>query len=142
LEGRVVIPTSERVCGRQDTSVQLELGRGADAPATARAAVSGLCERAGLSGARCHTLLLLVSEIVTNAVLHSNERPGAPIHFAAEAADGVLRIEVADGGRGFTDADATRTRGGWGLRLVAKEASRWGVDDARGTRVWFELQLD
>ena len=31
--------------------------------------------------------------------------------------------------------------GGFGLFLVERMASRWGIDTRDGTRVWFELEL-
>jgi two-component sensor histidine kinase len=123
------------------TSLELDIERGRCAPAIARAAISGLCEQVGLTGARCHTMRLLVSELVTNAVLHSEAPPTTPIRLAADSDDDRVRVEVADGGRPFTPSDAARARGGWGLRLVEKEARRWGVDDLHGTTVWFELDV-
>jgi anti-sigma regulatory factor (Ser/Thr protein kinase) len=137
-----VIPGGQEACNRQGARVELELRRGVEAPAIARAAVGELCQQAGVTGASCQTLLLLVSEIVTNAVLHSNGPAATPIRLAANAADDVVRVDVDDGGRGFTPGDAARARGGWGLRLVQKEARRWGIEDGHGTRVWFELALE
>src|ERR1700730_957419 len=127
-----MIPGGKATCARQGASVELELHRGVEAPAIARAAVGGLCEQAGLTDARCQALQLLVSEIVTNAVLHSNGPADTPIRLAAHAADDAVRVEVDDGGRGFTRGDAARARGGWGLRLVEKEARRWGIEDIHG----------
>jgi anti-sigma regulatory factor (Ser/Thr protein kinase) len=123
----------------QMASLELDIERGRHAPAISRAAISGLCERVGLTGARCHTLRLLVSELVTNAVLHSEAPPTSPIRLAADSDNDRVRVEVADGGRPFTPPDAARARGGWGLRLVEKEARCWGVEDVHGTMVWFEL---
>lgn len=137
-----MIPGGQEACNRQGARVELELRRGVEAPAIARAAVGELCQQAGVTGSRCQTLLLLVSEIVTNAVLHSNGPAATPIRLAAHAGDDVVRVDVDDGGRGFTPGDAARARGGWGLRLVEKEARRWGIEDVRGTRVWFELALE
>ena len=37
--------------------------------------------------------------------------------------------------------DPMRTDGGYGLYLVEKVASRWGVDSTSPTKVWFELPL-
>ncbi|HWX74754.1 MAG TPA: ATP-binding protein [Solirubrobacteraceae bacterium] len=121
--------------------MELELARDAQAPGAARAAASELCAHTDMSEACRYTLLLLVSELVTNAVLHSNARPARPVSFAAHALAQEIRVEVGDGGSGFTREDAARARGGWGLRLVDKEARSWGVEHARGTRVWFELAL-
>jgi anti-sigma regulatory factor (Ser/Thr protein kinase) len=133
-----VIPSGKEACDRR-VSVELELRRGVEAPAIARAAVGELCEHAGLVGARRQTLQLLVSEVVTNAVLHSNGPAATPIRLSARASDDVVRVEVDDGGRGFTPGSAARARGGWGLQIVQKEARQWGIEDMDGTRVWFEL---
>lgn len=127
------------------TSLELDLHRDKDAPSIARAAVAGLCERVELTSARCQMLLLLVSEIVTNAVVHSNAPPGTPIRFRADADAVRVRVDVHDAGHVFTHsslATAHQRRSGWGLRLVEREARRWGVQHHDGTLVWFELALD
>ena len=61
---------------------------------------------------------------------------------------GTIRVEVRDGGGGF-DPGTPRPRsgeeaagyGGYGLFLVERMASRWGVERDDGTLVWFELDL-
>jgi anti-sigma regulatory factor (Ser/Thr protein kinase) len=125
-------------------SFRLELPRDARAPAVARAAVSALCDEPDFIPSQCQTLMLLVSEVASNAVLHSTGPADAPILLAATAADKVIRIAVSDAGLQFSRAtprDAVRGEGGYGLYLVNKAASRWGVDGRGGTRVWFELPL-
>ena len=83
---------------------------------------------------------LLVSELVTNAVLHAR----APVDIRVRKGRDDLRIEVYDEGAGvplpiFTDIDASAGRG---LGLVQAIAACWGVDDAAsGKTVWFELPL-
>jgi anti-sigma regulatory factor (Ser/Thr protein kinase) len=91
-------------------------------------------------------VLLLVSELVSNAVRH-----------AAPGADRALRVElrrrrrtiwvaVFDGGGGFTAEAPRATRdesGGWGLFLVDQIADRWAVTPtASGTCAWFELRCE
>lgn len=137
--------TSERDAGDgagPPRSLQLDLKRDKRAPGIARAAITGLCEQAGLAGERCDTALLLVSEIVTNAVLHSKALPSTPIRFSADADDDRVRVDVYDGGPNFVPAPGSRERGGWGLRLLDREARDWGVRQNDGTLVWFELGLD
>ena len=83
---------------------------------------------------------LLVSELVGNSVRHAEQPAGATLRISAVAVDGVVRVDVADRGRGAVrrrEADA-RT-GGYGLELVELLAARWGVSHQNGTRVWFEL---
>src|SRR3954454_14679192 len=55
-----------------------------------------------------------------------------------------MRVEVHDHGRGFNPAEmpgpSTDRAGGWGLRLVAALAHRWGSDTtSENTTVWFEI---
>jgi serine/threonine-protein kinase RsbW len=121
--------------------LRLQLRRDAQAPATARAAVRGWCDERAGSASRRETLLLLVSELVTNAVLHSPAAEESPISFSARVTEQTVRVAVCDGGDGFTPTprDRETTIGGYGLYLLEREASRWGVDRVGGTRVWFEL---
>jgi signal transduction histidine kinase len=84
-----------------------------------------------------HTVTLLATEIVGNAVRHAALRPDQRIVFFARLNDDFARVEVADPGTGFEPA--TVKTEGYGLRLLGTLASRWGVDGAKGCRVWFEV---
>jgi anti-sigma regulatory factor (Ser/Thr protein kinase) len=121
-------------------SLELELQRNVEAPAIARAALSGLCNDLDVSRSRKHTLMLLVSEVVSNAVQHSPGPADAPVLLAATVGEEIVHIAVTDSGRGFTPKrHDPRADGGYGLYLLDQAASRWGVDQVGGTRVWFEL---
>lgn len=87
-----------------------------------------------------HTVCLLTSELVTNAVCHAGMGAGDRIVLAARLTADFARVEVRDTGPGF-DPDARASVRGYGLRLTDMLASRWGVDhdDELGTRVWFEV---
>ena len=83
---------------------------------------------------------LVVTELVSNAVLHA----GGPITLSASVAhDGsAVRLEVADTSpvppvlREYGNVAST----GRGLTLVARLASRWGIEPAdSGKRVWVEI---
>ncbi|WP_210585560.1 ATP-binding protein [Streptomyces sp. GESEQ-35] len=93
----------------------------------------GLAERDDVAD----TAELLVSELATNAVLHSESR----FTLTLTAAHGVLRCEVADAGHGQPRVlDAGTSESGRGMFLVDALALRWGcLDDRAGTTVWFEL---
>lgn len=89
------------------------------------------------------TLILLVSELVTNAVVHT----GCPAVLrlslpGAEAEVSTVRLEVADGSDRApvprcAEGDDTNGRG---LALVDGLADRWGwTAEGTGKRIWCEL---
>ncbi|QOV35936.1 ATP-binding protein [Streptomyces ferrugineus] len=80
---------------------------------------------------------LLVSELATNALLHSESR----FRLTLFAAHGILRCEVRDGGsRVPTVLDASDAENGRGMFLVDTLARRWGCHrEGPGKTVWFEL---
>lgn len=83
---------------------------------------------------------LLVSELVTNALLHAPGKPELRLHLGESA----LRIEVVDGGSGVPHRmHPTADRAsGRGLILVEAIASAWGVTHTADTKsVWCELPL-
>jgi anti-sigma regulatory factor (Ser/Thr protein kinase) len=114
----------------------------AQAPAAAR----GLVERLGgrvpapvLTDAR-----LVVSELVTNSVLHSGVSTGAVV-VRVELSGTMVRIEVEDPGRaGVIAARVPDLGGGFGLNLVEGLSERWGLERVAvgGTRVWAQLAHD
>ncbi len=86
-----------------------------------------------------HTVCLLASELVTNAIRHSGMTPDDRLVFAARLTPDFARVEVRDSGPGF-DRHVRHGSSGFGLRMLDMLASRWGVDrDADATRVWFEV---
>jgi anti-sigma regulatory factor (Ser/Thr protein kinase) len=84
-----------------------------------------------------HTVTLLATEIVGNAVRHADLRADQRIVFFARLHENFARVEVADPGMGFDPA--TVQTEGYGLKLLATLAARWGVDCSKGCRVWFEV---
>ena len=89
------------------------------------------------------TAVLIVSELVTNAVRHAGAPADVKIRLTVSIADDIVRAEVRDGGRGFQPSprDAPQLEaGGWGLHLVDRLASRWGVERGQPARVWFEVE--
>lgn len=85
-----------------------------------------------------HTVDLLSTEIIANCVRHAELSADQHILFAARFVDDFIHVEVHDPGPGFDVAKATEGKG-FGLRMVDKLASRWGVECEHGTRVWFEV---
>ena len=89
--------------------------------------------------------LLVVSELVTNAVVHSGCDPHATIMLDAVVCDDALRIAVHDPGQS-PRTPALRfglpgASGGYGLRLVERLARNWGMEHPGGCCVWAELAL-
>lgn len=105
----------------------------------ARRLVSDALEATDLDAAAA-TAALVVSELVTNAVLHAR----TPFEVRMMLTPGVIRIEVHDGTerkpvrRYFSD----QATSGRGLRLVEELCAAWGVDadtDGEGKTVWAEV---
>lgn len=121
------------------TELTLRLEPSPEAIPAARTALDGL---AGLVDRPVwEDLRLLVTELVTNGVRHGSQR--GPLGVAVTLGDETVRVEVSDGGRGFSPPTAPMPRGdgsgGWGLQLVDRVASSWGVEINDTTCVWFEL---
>jgi serine/threonine-protein kinase RsbW len=86
------------------------------------------------------TAVLLVSELVTNAVRHT--RGSDAITLELQAAGTWLRIEVADADPRWPQprTPAEFDGSGFGLLLVDAMAGKWGVrETALGKAVWAEL---
>ena len=84
---------------------------------------------------------LLVSELVTNAVVHASSSPVVDIHVTPA----IVRVEVRDDDSTLPELRAPDPQrvGGSGMYLVDQIASRWGVDLVeQGKVVWFELDRD
>jgi serine/threonine-protein kinase RsbW len=89
---------------------------------------------------------LLVSEVVTNAIVHSaSGAQGGSVEVRYVLDDHEVCVEVLDAG-GATHPSRhggyPEAVGGRGLALVESLASGWGVRDHRaGRAVWFRLPL-
>jgi serine/threonine-protein kinase RsbW len=121
-------------------SRQLSLPRGGRAARLARRAT---CE-ALLSWGIAHlqeTAVLLVSELVTNAVLHTRTESRTMV-LRLEAAQTVLRIEVEDADPRLPQPrrPARLDESGFGFVLIEALARKWGLrDTAAGKAIWAEL---
>lgn len=119
-----------------DAGFTVTLPRTAMAATEARRAVTA-CFEPVLGAETLDDVLLVVSELVTNALLHGHGEIGLRMAFEPHRVTGV----VTDEGAAFDSAplqrDPTRI-GGHGLYIVGRVAERWGVgDDA--AHVWFEI---
>ena len=91
-------------------------------------------------------VILLVSEVVTNAVKHGVASETASVRIAGEVSELILRIEVVNAGEAFEvhiGGLENRDPGGRGLFLVDELSHAWGVDHDQGlSTVWFEIDRD
>jgi anti-sigma regulatory factor (Ser/Thr protein kinase) len=119
---------------------------------------SALRKHRAAFGDRLAVLELLVTELVTNCVLHAGLDPSSNVDVSVSGEDEVLHVEVRDPGARYDDAveawgglatdggrsehtsdDAGDDAGGLGLRVVSTLAHRSGVRWDDGTVAWFDV---
>ena len=94
---------------------------------------------------RLNDSLLMVTELVTNAIRHAPSEADGSIVLEIEHEPDVVRIVVRDGGT-HMDLDETtfytQTDGHFGLFVVDELADQWGfsIDGDKG--VWFEVEAE
>ena len=117
------------------------LGR-ATAPARARAATSRWLDRVD-HGLRLDDVLLVVSELVTNVVLHTDGPGRLGLRVDGHNGDGdrIVVVEVRDGSPSVpVPRHRAGSQGGFGLRLVDRLARRWGCTAGpSGKTIWVEV---
>ena len=125
----------------RSSDISLELPCDERAPARVRQAVQSLPGVGWMLG----DAMLVASELVTNAVLHSGCSSEELIHVRLGVGGDRLSISVRDHG---VSAGEPKPRpapdpfGGVGLRLVEQLAFQWGSERCeQGHRVWAELPL-
>lgn len=103
----------------------------------ARAELSDLLIKWDLSTVVDEALLVL-SEMVTNAVRHGRATAEREIETRYLRVPDGVRIEVRDWADERPVIRVPSDTGGWGLRLVGELSARWGVDERAGAgkSVW------
>ena len=105
----------------------------------ARRLVADRCRSAGLPNDLADTVVLLTSELVTNAFTHGRSDARTQVTATGTWA----RVEVGDDNSRHPQAveEDLDALDGRGLTIVALLAARWGVqDDPYGKTVWFEVE--
>lgn len=125
--------------GPAPTSTALTLARQPTSVGAARHAVEALCvgghEDAGA------LVALLVSEVVTNALVHGS----GCIRLTALLGERLLRVGVQDDGEDqpHVRRPAETDEGGRGLAMLDLLSAAWGVErHHRGKTVWFVVALE
>jgi serine/threonine-protein kinase RsbW len=87
-------------------------------------------------------LVLMVSEVVSNAVRHGSPEADGNIGLRLEGDQDALRVVVTDGGEDFAfdlgSVEGARI-GHFGLLFVDRLADRWGLALDGKTAVWLEV---
>ena len=116
----------------------VRLTRGADSVPLARRHVRAVMPHSVVR----EDVELVVTELVTNAVLHA---PAGEVRLRLEELPEAVRVEVEDAGHGMPVAvrESTTAMTGRGLALVAALSRAWGVDSGRPGHkvVWAEVPL-
>src|SRR5213080_1629660 len=111
--------------------LDVTLAAGPQAPARARHAAADALD--GWDREPRERAMLVISELVTNAVLHGSRTPHDRIGLRVARRGTVTHIEVSDPGTGTGSEirpgrlDAEDSISGWGLPIVAELTRRWGV---------------
>jgi anti-sigma regulatory factor (Ser/Thr protein kinase) len=139
-----VLPGAQQAIAGAPHNVSRVLLARPDAPASARRALADL----PLPATTREHLVLLVTELVTNALRHAGLSRDDRIGVSLINGAGRARLAVHDGGPGFTpdqpgSNDDARAAGGFGLALVDALSNAWGVrSEADGCTVWCEVAVE
>ncbi len=106
----------------------------------ARRVLSEDLKSAGVFDTAVGDAILVISELVSNAILHAYPLPGEQLKIAWTMGDGWLEVAVSDGGSATMPHDAHPNPGsvsGRGLAIVAHICQAWGTraEDV-GLTVW------
>ncbi len=96
-----------------------------------------------LDGHPAGDALLCLSELVSNATIHSrSQQPGGCLTVRVQRRDDHVRVEVCDQGGPWTETAHEDGQAGRGLLIVDRLASTWGRsgDAETGWITWFELE--
>lgn len=118
---------------------------GDDAPTRARGWVRSQLE-GEIPATAASDAALLVSELVTNSVVHANVGAGQDLTVELTTLDDRIRLAVTDPGSRMRPRmlpSDRETPGGLGLMVVDELCETWGAwQDLGSTCVWCELLLD
>ncbi len=111
--------------------------------AVARQRLAADLSAAGIFETAVGDAVLVVSELLSNAIRHARPLPGANVQVAWALGDNAIEVAVSDGGSATTPARthaSVSALGGRGLDIVEYLASRWGIrSDDSGQTVWAVL---
>jgi anti-sigma regulatory factor (Ser/Thr protein kinase) len=127
------------------TFTTLALPRDLGTPAQGRRLLESALD--ALPGTVLADAQLLLTEVLSNAILHGSAGAGARLDVSVEADESIVRVTVTDRSPQFPRPEIhppdPLAASGWGLYLLERLANQWGVEDAPdgGSAVWFELSV-
>src|SRR4051794_22601067 len=126
---------------RLDAAAALYLPPEPESASRARRFISELCRATRLSAEICETAALLVSELVTNAIIHGKTSATIEVHRPPDR----LRVSVRDDNPvlpAIGDHPKLTAESGRGMQIVSVLADAWGVEKlGSGKAIWFELRV-
>ena len=109
----------------------------------ARHALGDQLNAAGIDSATRDDAMLVLSELVSNAIKHAAPLPSGEIRVRWSMAGDALHIEITDGGattRPRAGVAALSSLGGRGLDIVRSVSRTWGVTEGEDSvTVWADL---
>jgi two-component sensor histidine kinase len=89
------------------------------------------------------SILLVQTELVTNSVRHGGVGSERGVEVKVRVGEQTVTLEVCDSGPGLDPEiiPEPRDEGGWGLVVVERLSTRWGVSTNDHTCVWAEFDL-
>ncbi|EME98787.1 hypothetical protein H340_19703 [Streptomyces mobaraensis NBRC 13819 = DSM 40847] len=87
--------------------------------------------------------VLVLSELMTNAVVHARVSPGRQVATRFTSEGRRLHLQVEDADRRWSDLSLRDGEGGRGLLLVEALSRQWGVSERNGVgkSVWALLEV-
>jgi anti-sigma regulatory factor (Ser/Thr protein kinase) len=111
--------------------------------AVARKRLAADLSAAGVFDQAAGDAALVISELLSNAIMHAWPLPGEKVQVAWMVDRGSVEVAVSDGGaptRPRQDYPPVSALGGRGLGIVERLSEDWGVrSDDRGKTVWAVL---
>jgi hypothetical protein len=123
-------------------NLDLTLATEANSAGEARAALEQF--RDAIGPVAFTDLRLLVSELVTDAVIAESDEPVAELELRAKLSSECVRVELEQGAVAYKLAARRAEPGepGWGVQLAQQLSDRWGVRrGGRSSGVWIEIYL-
>ena len=125
----------------RDETLTLALETSVLAPREARHAVATWMRARGLGDDLVNDVVLIVSELVTNAVMHAGSITSFSVRMTPA---GRVRVEVGDDDDSPPEPNLRREVGGAGLHLIGRLSAGWdwAPRRGRGKVVWAEVAPD